>query len=57
MDKIKVGDRVYHRMLKMHGVVVEPVGLGISEGFSLLVEFEDGETREVSSHLLSRGSL
>jgi hypothetical protein len=38
--------------LKLKGVVVDPPFLGVDVGFTELVEFEDGETREVSVHLL-----
>jgi hypothetical protein len=54
MTKFEVGEAVYHRNLELSGIVVEPPFLGIDEGFTTLVEFEDGETREVSSHLLDR---
>jgi hypothetical protein len=50
--QFKLGDKVYHRNLKLRGTVVEPPFLGVDEGYTLLVEFEDGETREVSTHLL-----
>jgi len=52
MKQPQVGQAVYHRNLKLSGVVVKPVGLGVDEGYSALVDFEDGETREVSIHLL-----
>jgi len=51
---LQVGDKVYHRNLRLKGVVVEPPFLGVDEGYTELVEFEDGETREVSVHLLDR---
>jgi len=50
--KFQVGDKVYHRNLRLNGVVVDPPFLGVDVGFTELVEFEDGETREVSVHLL-----
>ncbi len=50
--QFKLGDKVYHRNLKLHGVVVDPPFLGVDVGYTPLVEFEDGETREVSVHLL-----
>ena len=50
--KFRTGDKVYHRNLKLKGVVVDPPFLGVDVGFTELVEFEDGETREVSVHLL-----
>lgn len=50
--KFKLGDRVFHRNLRLKGVIVEPPFLGVDEGFTELVKFEDGDTREVSSHLL-----
>ena len=53
-EKLVVGDKVYHRNLGLNGVVVEPPFLGVDEGFTQLVEFEDGETREVSLHLLEK---
>lgn len=53
-EKLKMGDKVYHRNLCLKGVVVEPPFLGVDEGYTELVEFEDGETREVSIHLLDK---
>jgi hypothetical protein len=52
--KLEIGDKVYHRNLRLNGVVVAPPFLGVDEGFTELVEFEDGETREVSVHLLEK---
>jgi hypothetical protein len=50
--QFKVGDKVFHRNLRLKGVVVPPPLLGVDVGYTELVEFEDGETREVSTHLL-----
>jgi heat shock protein HspQ len=50
----KIGDKVYHRNLRLKGVVVKPPFLGVDEGYTELVDFEDGDTREVSIHLLDK---
>lgn len=47
--KPKVGDKVYHRNLALSGIVIDDRTF---DAYSILVEFEDGETREVSTHLL-----
>lgn len=54
MDRFSIGDKVYHRLLRLTGTVVEPPFLGVDKGYTELVEFEDGETREVSLHLLDK---
>lgn len=54
IGKLEVGDKVYHRNLCLKGVVVPPPYLGVDEGVTILVEFEDGETREVSVGLLEK---
>lgn len=50
-DILIPGVQVFHRNLRLHGVVVEPWFWGLILD-SVLVDFEDGETREVSRHLL-----
>lgn len=53
-EEFPEGTKVYHRLLRLKGVVAKPVGLGVDKGWTTLVDFEDGEAREVSSHLLDR---
>jgi hypothetical protein len=50
--KFPEGTLVFHTNLQLVGIVVKPVGLGIDPNSSTLVDFEDGETREVSDHFL-----
>ena len=47
---MKPGDKVSHRGLELHGTVLDAKALGhlLDSGWTVLVEFEDEETREVS---------
>jgi hypothetical protein len=49
-----VGKKVYHKNLRMHGVVH---ALESHDEMSVYVEFEDDDVREVSVHMLVRTDL
>ncbi len=46
-NELEVGDLVFHRGLQEYGHVVPAVGLGVSEGWSVYVHFDRGDSDEV----------
>lgn len=51
-EDFKPGDKVYHKNLGLHGVVA-PEKAQMGDPSSIVVDFEDGEMREVTKKMLT----